>query len=170
MTKFIALEPNTLMHPQLRDEAASRGYTESDGTLLIISLGAEDISGIMRALNGQCIDTLISVLTLCSIPDPQKTISALIPSLLTSSSSPGSQDGGVFLFYEHIRSGRADVQWWQSVWTPFWRLFFDGCSLDRPTHEWIQEVGGWSENSLTSPEGNSDKDMFWHVVGWFTRA
>jgi len=177
VTQFIALEPNVLMHTSLRAEAAKHSYLESDSTLIILSLGAEDISTIsiitsmLSTQHGiQHVDTLLSVLTLCSVRNPQQIIPEFVRRVLKSK-------GGVFLFYEHVRNVKADVSWWQSAWSPIWGLFFDGCELDRPTHEWIRDIGGWTaegdgdgETNLWVKDGEPEDSLFWHVAGRFTRA
>jgi len=44
-------------------------------SLLILSCGAEDISSVLTALKGpDSVDTLISILTLCSIPTPEQSL------------------------------------------------------------------------------------------------
>ncbi|KAJ3013632.1 hypothetical protein NUW54_g1536 [Trametes sanguinea] len=50
VTKYVALEPNQLMHGEIRTLAASKGYTEGNGNLLILPYGAEEISLITSAL------------------------------------------------------------------------------------------------------------------------
>ncbi|KAG1744948.1 uncharacterized protein EDB91DRAFT_1328250 [Suillus paluster] len=156
VTKYIAVEPNVHMHARLRSTAFAAGYSEEAGTLLILTCGAEDISTILLSLPSPHppIDTLISVLTICSIPSPQSTIAALITEVL--------KPGGQMLFYEHVLSDRKDVVWWQRFWTPLWSTMFDGCRMDRPSHRWIEDVGGW--------EGETDENLFWHRVGRLVKA
>ncbi|KAI5885471.1 uncharacterized protein SCHCODRAFT_02603371 [Schizophyllum commune H4-8] len=155
VTKYVAVEPNLAMHDYIRRTAASAGFSEDDGSLVVLGCGIEDVAAICAALRsnkaadtdersadtnaphanlaGPCADTIISVLTLCSIPNPRATIRALVHGLLAP--------GGTFLFYEHVLSHRADVAWWQRFWAPVWRVPFDGCRLDQPTHLWIAEAG-----------------------------
>ncbi|KAG2363129.1 hypothetical protein BDR07DRAFT_1471408 [Suillus spraguei] len=119
----------THMHAEIRRRASAAGYTESAGTLLILSCGVEQISTILSSLPTSLghppIDTLISILTICSIPSPQSTVSGLITEVV--------KPGGQVLFYEHCLSDRKDVRWWQEFWTPLWTVAFVGCCLDRPT-------------------------------------
>ncbi|OJA08449.1 hypothetical protein AZE42_05045 [Rhizopogon vesiculosus] len=165
VTKYVAVEPNVLMHPELRRVASAAGYSEDAGTLLILSCGAEDISAILSSLPAPHppIDTLISIFTLCSIPAPQLTTSALITEAL--------KPGGQVLLFEHMRSDMEDVAWWQRFWTPMWGLLFDGCELNRPTHRWIEDVGGWAEGkwSILGKEGEPE-ELINYRVGRFVRA
>lgn len=151
------------MHPRIRKLASSNGFTESDGTLLIVSCGAEDISAVLTAVGEpHSVDTIISVLTLCSVPAPEQTLNALVCDVL--------KPGGTLLFYEHVLSHRPDVAWWQRMWTPVWKLGFDGCRLDRPTHLWIERMGIWKEGDLwDKDEVDVGEGLFWHRAGKFVK-
>jgi hypothetical protein len=141
VTNYIALEPNGLMHAQLRDRANAAGFTEGDGSLLILeTCGAENTTDIMDQLGDHKlqVDTMVSIMTLCCIPDPERTLGRLVRDVL--------KPGGQLLFYEHVLSPRPDVAWWQRFWTPIWRIAFDGCCLDRPTHLWIEAMQDTGEN------------------------
>ncbi|KAG1864942.1 hypothetical protein DFJ58DRAFT_771681 [Suillus subalutaceus] len=135
VTKYVAVEPNVHMHAELRRTASAAGY-----------------------------NTLISVLTICSIPSPQSTISGLVTEVL--------KPGGQMLFYEHVLSERKDVVWWQRFWTPLWSFFFDGCCLDRPSHRWIEGVGGWvqGEGGIWGKEGETEEHLSWHRAGRLVKA
>ncbi|KAJ6518632.1 S-adenosyl-L-methionine-dependent methyltransferase [Mycena sanguinolenta] len=171
VTAYIALEPNELMHPAIRARAKAAGFRDEE--VLILRCGAEDPRTILVQLDGAGIrvDTMLSVLTLCSIPDPQETLARLIREVLAP--------GGRLLFYEHVLSPRSDVAWWQRFWTPVWRLAFDGCCLDRPTHLWVeaiedvgpdgQSINMWSQREVWGKEGEPEEHLFWHRVGEFVK-
>ncbi|KAI8976413.1 S-adenosyl-L-methionine-dependent methyltransferase [Trametes punicea] len=162
VTKYVALEPNKLMHAEIRTLAATKGFTEASGSLLILPYGAEEVSLITSALGGpRTVDTLISILTLCSIPEPERTLAALVDDVL--------KPGGTLLFYEHVLSHRPDVAWWQRFWTPLWRRAFDGCRLDRPTHVWIANLDQWAEREVMGKEGEEEEHLFWHRAGRFVK-
>ncbi|KAL1942232.1 hypothetical protein VTO73DRAFT_6296 [Trametes versicolor] len=164
VTKYVALEPNQLMHEELRALAATKGFTEAAGNLLLLPYGAEDTALITSALGGTGVaDTLVCILTICSIPDPERTLAALVSDVL--------KPGGLLLFYEHVLSPRADVAWWQRLWTPLWRRAFDGCCLDRPTHVWVERMGVWKEGRVWGNEGEGEKEeqLFWHRIGRFVK-
>lgn len=115
VTRYVAVEPNVLMHPHIRDVANKAGFFGTDGSLLILPYGAEDYKSIGSAVGGlRTVDTIISVLTLCSIPNPERTVRDLVDKLL--------KPGGEFLFYEHVASKRRDVRFWQWFWTPVWKV------------------------------------------------
>ena len=186
VSRYIALEPNILMHNHIRTKANEAGFHESDGTLIIFSFGAEDTRSILSSLLSQQqqhqhqleqhpIDTMISVLTLCTIPDPQRTISKLIRDLL--------KPGGQLLFLEHVLSPRPDVAWWQRFWAPVWACIFDGCRMDRPTDIWIRDLkiaggggngdegssGVWMEWNIWDNPDQDEENMFPHSMGKFVK-
>ncbi|KAF5375948.1 hypothetical protein D9615_008217 [Tricholomella constricta] len=167
VTRYVALEPNALMHQHIRAVANEAGFNESDGTLLLLTCGAEDAASIVSSIAGdtnqQPVDTLISILTLCTVPTPERTLASIVGNVL--------KPGGQLLFYEHVLSPKTDVAWWQRFWTPVWSLAFDGCKLDRPTHLWIEELTDdqsesfWSEQATWGKDGEPEDNLFWHRVG-----
>ncbi|KAF8797826.1 hypothetical protein BYT27DRAFT_7204029 [Phlegmacium glaucopus] len=166
VSRYIALEPNVLMHERIRAKANEAGFHESDGTLIILSCGAEDTHSILSSISQQQhqedhpVDTIISVLTLCTIPEPQRTISKLIRDIL--------KPGGQLLSYEHVLSSRPDVAWWQRFWAPFWACVFDGCRMDRPSNVWIREID-WKEWKVWSKPGEEEENLFGHSIGKFIK-
>ena len=159
------------MHPRLRSAANAAGFTEADDTLLILSCGAEDTETIMSAVvdDGRTtVDTLISIMTLCSVPSPETTASSLVREIL--------KPGGQLLFYEHVLSPRSDVAWWQRFWAPLWSVAMDGCRLDRPTHLWLENLASdegksvWNEKNIWGKEGEDEESLFWHRVGRFIKT
>ncbi|KAJ7032767.1 hypothetical protein C8F04DRAFT_1040144 [Mycena alexandri] len=168
VTKYVALEPNVLMHPRIREMAAAAGYTEADGTLLVLSCGAEDAASILSSVHTP-VDTIVSVLTLCTVPAPQLTIRTLLLDVLAP--------GGSLLFLEHVRSHRADVAWWQKVFTPMWKRVFDGCCLDRPTDIWAEELvdesgaSVWKEWKIwdLAADDKDEETTFWRRLGRFVK-
>ena len=172
MSRYIALEPNVLMHKHIREKANEAGFYESDATLIILSCGAEDTQSILSSISQDPlsleppIDTLISVLTLCSVPDPQHTILTLVRDIL--------KPGGQLLYYEHVLNSRADIAWWQRFWAPIWAFTFDGCRIDRPSDTWIRDLkmGGtdvWRESKVWRKPGEDEEHLFCHSVGQFVK-
>jgi SAM-dependent methyltransferase len=106
VTCYVALEPNVGMHNELRRIAAKAGYFEDDGSLKILGYGAGDVDAIVDALGGvegQCVDTMMAIMTMCSTPDAKDVMEELVRRVL--------KPGGVFLSFEHVRSDREDVAW-----------------------------------------------------------
>jgi hypothetical protein len=159
------------MHPLLRSAANAAGFNEVDGNLLILACGAEDTETIVSAVgNGglTTVDTLVSILTLCSVPSPQATASSLVRDVL--------RPGGQLLFYEHVLSHRTDIAWWQRFWAPVWEVATDGCRIDRPSHLWFEQVSTeegvsvWKEKNMWKKESEDEETLFGHQVGKFIRT
>ncbi|PIL32581.1 hypothetical protein GSI_05284 [Ganoderma sinense ZZ0214-1] len=162
VTKYVALEPNVLMHAQIRASAAKMGFTEDAGTFLILPYGAEKASLVVSALGGaHAVDTLMFMQSLCSVPDPEATLRALVDEVL--------RPGGTMVFYEHVLSPRADVAWWQRFWAPMWMFVMDGCRMDRPTHLWIERMDVWAEGSVWGKADEPEEFLFWHRVGRYVK-
>ena len=162
------------MHNQIRAKANEAGFHESDNTLIILSFGAEDTQSILSSISQQelepvRVDTILSVLTLCTIPDPQRTLSKLIRDVL--------KPGGQLLFFEHVLSPMPDVAWWQRFWAPVWACAFDGCRMDRPSDIWIRDlkIGGsgdddvWSEWDIYDYPDEDEENLFLHRLGKFVK-
>ena len=162
VTKYVPLEPNTNMHDEIRKRAAEHGYTEENGKLLILPYGAQETSLINSALGGDnAVDTIVAVLTICSIPSPKESCEALVNQVL--------KPGGTLVLWEHVLHPREDIAWWQKVWNPVWSTFFDGCYLDRPTHLWIDAMPVWAEKEVKGQEDDPQETLFPHRIGRFVK-
>jgi SAM-dependent methyltransferase len=75
-------------------------------------------------------DTVVSTMTLCSVPHLSMTLQELLRVVKT---------GGRLLFLEHGQSPDRSVRRWQDRLTPVWKHLGDGCHLNRPMAEVIQE-------------------------------
>ena len=81
---------------------------------------------------GERFDTVVSTLTLCSIPDVAHALAEVRRVL---------KPGGQFLFMEHGRAPDKSVERWQDRLTPAWRPIGGGCHLNRPILELIANAG-----------------------------
>jgi ubiquinone/menaquinone biosynthesis C-methylase UbiE len=77
-------------------------------------------------------DTVVSTLTLCSIPDVEHALGEIRRVL---------KPGGQFLFLEHGRAPDASLARWQDRLTPAWKPVGGGCHLNRPMRELITAAG-----------------------------
>ncbi|KAG9122701.1 hypothetical protein FRC07_000802 [Ceratobasidium sp. 392] len=161
VTKYVAIEPNVLMHSEIRGMAQKHGFDADN--VVVLGCGAEDSSAILDTLGGQSVDTIISILTLCTVPDPTAVTRSLVGTVL--------KPGGQLLWYEHILSPLDNVRTWQRWLTPIWAVAFDGCRLDRDTPAIILSAGAWSATDMWDKPGENKVDnMFWHQVGRFIKA
>ncbi|GAA97364.1 uncharacterized protein L969DRAFT_17274 [Mixia osmundae IAM 14324] len=134
ITRLVLIEFNSTMYPALTRSAIDAGF---EGKFEILGFGAEDAHRIKKTtgLTPGSVDTVISVLALCGIPQSQEVIDSLYEYL---------KPGGQFLFFEHCASPHEPTLFWQRLINPIWTLVMDGCELDRPTgdmiinHEWTE--------------------------------
>jgi ubiquinone/menaquinone biosynthesis C-methylase UbiE len=77
-------------------------------------------------------DTVISTMTLCSIPDVEHALSEIRRVL---------KPGGRFLFMEHGRAPDANVARWQDRINPHWKPLAGGCHVNRPISELVAGSG-----------------------------
>jgi ubiquinone/menaquinone biosynthesis C-methylase UbiE len=77
-------------------------------------------------------------MTLCSVPLLSKALQELLRVV---------KPGGRLLFLEHGQSPDCSVRWWQDALTPAWKHLGDGCHLNRPMVQMIQEQG-WTVATL----------------------
>ncbi len=77
-------------------------------------------------------DTVVSTMTLCSIPDVEHALSEIRRVL---------KPGGRFLFMEHGRAPDANVARWQDRINPHWKPLAGGCHVNRPISELVAGSG-----------------------------
>ena len=153
------------MHAQIRTRAEAAGFTESDGSLVILSLGAQDTDAICAAMGStQPVDTIVSILTLCSVPNTHQAIVGLLEKVL--------KPGGMLVYFEHVKNPREDVAWWQWFWNPVWGVVFGGCKMDVPTDVWVDEWKGWEEKSVVQApfEEGEEERLLTHRLGRYVKA
>jgi len=83
-------------------------------------------------------DTVVSTMTLCSVPLLSEALQELLRVV---------RHGGRLLFLEHGQSPDRSVRRWQDGLTPVWKHLGDGCHLNRPMVQMIQEQG-WTVTAL----------------------
>lgn len=77
-------------------------------------------------------DCVLTTWTLCSIPDPLAALAEMRRVL---------KPGGRYVFIEHGRSDRASTARWQDRLNPLWRGLTDGCNINRPMDELVEQGG-----------------------------
>lgn len=105
---------------------------------------------------------------LCSIPTPEKVISAMYPLL---------KSGGTILVFEHVASDYPLPHFAQTVYTnTLWRYMMDGCELNRPTGQYLFNSGkiegrkGWKQIELQNLPGEGWWSLLPHIVGKLVKA
>ena len=122
VTKVIALEPSR----ELWDLGAER-VAVAPFVVEYVQASAEDIP-----LADASVDTVVTALTLCSIPNVKKALSEIRRVL---------KPGGVYAFVDH---GLAPNKWqkrFQKLLNPIQKPFLGGCNWDRPIDQLITEAG-----------------------------
>ncbi|BAY33091.1 type 11 methyltransferase [Nostoc carneum NIES-2107] len=120
---WIGVEPNPFMHSYLREAAEQLGLDIDIRTGTAESIDASDNS----------IDTVVSTLVLCSVPNLAATFREILRVL---------KPGGRFLFIEHIAAPSGTfLRRVQSTVRPIWQFLGDGCHPDRETWVALEQAG-----------------------------
>lgn len=121
---WTGLEPNPYMHPYLRQEAEKLGLANID-----LRTEAAGEAGIAD----RSIDTVVSTLALCSVPDLSATLQEILRVL---------KPGGKFLFIEHVAAPDGTLlRQIQSGIRPLWQMIGDGCCPDRNIGQALEKAG-----------------------------
>lgn len=90
ISKIYGVEPNVAHHAELRQRIAAAGLGEK---YEVVPCGIEDLAASGRVEKGS-VDCVMSVMCLCSIPEPEKHVKELFGYL---------KEGGRWFVYEHVR-------------------------------------------------------------------
>ena len=77
-------------------------------------------------------DCVVTTWTLCSIPDARAALDEMHRVL---------KPGGLYLFIEHGRGRTESTIRWQDRLNPMWRRFTDGCNINRPVDQLVEQSG-----------------------------
>jgi SAM-dependent methyltransferase len=102
ITKVYGVEPNPEHHAALRKRVEHAGL---EHIYEILPVGAQDIAAF-GLLQRESVDTIVTLQTLCSCPNPREIINSLYPYL---------KEGGTWLVYEHVKTKYQSglVAYWQ---------------------------------------------------------
>ncbi|KAG6359360.1 hypothetical protein INS49_012881 [Diaporthe citri] len=146
ITRIFGVEPNTGVHAALRKNAAAAGLQD---TYQVVPHGIEDLAK-SGSVAKESVDCIVSVMCLCSIPDPEFNIKELFGYL---------KPGGRWYVYEHVRS-LVDI---------FWPTVIGGCQLCRNTPKMLREAGPWTKIDLEQPSGEPWYHPLPHIMGVLTK-
>ncbi|KAH8671302.1 methyltransferase domain-containing protein [Xylariales sp. PMI_506] len=145
ITCIYGVEPNRDQHPSLQQKIKE---AKLESVYHIVPVGIEDLQSHGGIEKGS-VDCIVSILCLCSIPEPQHNIRELYSYL---------KKGGRWYIFEHVRADvNIGMRMYQAFVNLFWPHFVGGCTLCRPTHEWITEAGEWDKIDIMQPP-----DELWH--------
>jgi SAM-dependent methyltransferase len=120
--RWIGIEPNPYMHNELRAAGAQHDVATEFRMLSTEGMVVEDES----------VDTVLSTLVLCSVPDARAVVRDIHRIL---------RPGGRFVFVEHVAAPRGSgLRRLQGLLRPIWSYFADGCCPNRELAEAIRSA------------------------------
>ncbi|KAL2758042.1 hypothetical protein ACRALDRAFT_1068486 [Sodiomyces alcalophilus JCM 7366] len=157
ITKIYGIEPNPASHAALRRKVREAGL---EGIYEVAPVGIEEL-GDPTKWNGRIdegsIDCILSILCLCSIPDPEKHIATLYKYL---------KKGGRWYVYEHVTNRRNwSITLYQRFLNIFWPRIMGGCELCRDTEKHLRGVGPWEKIDLAQVPTEPWYYMIPHISG-----
>jgi SAM-dependent methyltransferase len=176
VSKIVGIEPYVPLHVHTR-AAIERAKLTDKYELVAASIEDSSILSEHGVLLGS-IDTIICVQVLCSIPNPKRVIAEMYKFL---------KPGGQLILFEHVRSHDFITHILQNIWTySIWNaltgkshqsytqyLMFmidAGCNLNRPSEEWLRQVGEWSYIDLSPGPQETNADILPHAIGRLVKA
>ncbi|KAI0967359.1 S-adenosyl-L-methionine-dependent methyltransferase [Xylaria arbuscula] len=167
ITHVYGVEPNASHHAALRRAVSAAGLED---IYEVVPVGIEDLSSVSPAngrkkwdgsIEPESVDCIVSVLCLCSIPDPKRHIRELYELL---------RPGGRWYIYEHVRVKYSwYIRLYQRLINIFWPRFIGGCELMRQTEATIRETGPWSHIDVGQPIDEMWFSTVPHILGVFTK-
>lgn len=121
--RIVALDVERMLPRRVR-----RRIEESGIEVEIVHLDAQQ----RLPFADESFDTVVTTLTLCSIPDPLPALAEMRRVL---------KAGGEYLFFEHGRSDDPQLARFQDRINPLQRIIGAGCNLNRPIGRMIEEGG-----------------------------
>ncbi|MFD4180436.1 class I SAM-dependent methyltransferase [Rhodococcus sp. NPDC058514] len=122
ITELVLTEPEAAMRKSLTRRLERHGRVAR-----IVDAPAERLP-----LPDASVDTVVSTLVLCTVADPERTLSEIARVL---------RPGGQLLFVEHVRSDSRFLAACQDNLLQPWRRFAGGCRCNRPTVELMRACG-----------------------------
>ncbi|CAN8105632.1 unnamed protein product [Discula destructiva] len=165
--RVYGIEPNPAHHAELRARIAAAGLSQ-DGTYEVVPCGIEDL-GHQAGVDLQkgSVDCVVSVLCLCSVPEPERLVRELFGYL---------KQGGRWFVYEHVRcesermrESGLGMRVYQAFINLFWPHMIGGCELCRNTSKTLLEAGPWSDIDLAQPKGEPWYHPLPHIIGTLTK-
>ncbi|RBR20952.1 uncharacterized protein FIESC28_05104 [Fusarium coffeatum] len=163
LTRVYGIEPNPKSAATLRRRVKEIGL---DGVYEVVPVGIESIND-PKAWDGriepESVDCIVTILCLCSIPEPEKNIKLLYQSL---------KKGGRWYAYEHVRMDPSDgyfLRIYQWVTGLVWSQVMGSCRICRSTGKSLREAGPWEKIDLAQPVGEARFNLLPHILGTLTK-
>jgi len=159
VTKIVGIEPYSPLHPLIQ-AAVQRAKLQDKYDLACSSIEDTSVLAEHGVLPGT-MDTIVCVQVLCSIPNPRQVIAEMYKLL---------KPGGQIVVFEHVRSNDNITSRLQSIWTHGGWNALTGCNLDRPSGEWLREIGEWASVDLQTGPNETKYDIIPHNFGRLVKA
>ncbi|KAI1189153.1 S-adenosyl-L-methionine-dependent methyltransferase [Nemania serpens] len=166
ITRVYGVEPNTSHHAALRRAVEVAGLQD---VYEIVPVGIEDLSSSAGgekkkwedSIEPGSVDCVVTILCLCSVPDPERHIRELYELL---------RPGGRWYVYEHVR---CRYSWYMRVYQRFinlvWPYVIGGCEMCRETEKSLREAGPWTNIDIGQPSVEPWYHCLPHILGVFTK-
>jgi hypothetical protein len=172
ITKIYGVEPNVNHHPKLRERIRKAGLQDK---YVIVPVGVEDLGD--KWIKQGSVDSVVTVLCLCSIPTPDIMIGDLYKYM---------KEGGMWILFEHVKTknagwlmnyqckffffsrggvNRITLTYIEAMVNIFWPHVLGGCSLTRDTERSLKKAGPWSKVDLSPPDDETPYAVVPHVQG-----
>lgn len=126
--RVFAVEPNPHMWDIIHKKIMQNKY---DCEIIPIVSGIETRETEER-ISDSSLDAAVCTLVLCNVPDVETALRLIFRKL---------KDGGKLILIEHIRSHHSMTAKIQDLAAPIWKIFADGCCLNRETDRIPETVG-----------------------------
>ncbi|KAI5467178.1 S-adenosyl-L-methionine-dependent methyltransferase [Mariannaea sp. PMI_226] len=162
LKRVYGIEPNPQSAATLRRRVQDLGLED---LYEVVPVGIEDLNN-PTAWGGRIepgsVDCIVTILCLCSIPEPEKNIRLLYDSL---------KKGGRWYVYEHVRTERGGytMLFYQFFTNLFWSNFIGSCRICRATGKTLREAGPWEKVDLTQPPDEPAYRVLPHIFGTLTK-
>ncbi|KAF9924091.1 hypothetical protein FBU30_005904 [Linnemannia zychae] len=158
VTKIYGIEPSPTMAKALQKRVEEVGLQD---IYEVVPVGIECVSG-PSAWNGriepESVDCIVSIMCMCSIPEPEKNIK-LLYSLL--------KPGGYWFVCEHVKNTKGNLllRLYQRFCNIGWPTLMGSCSLCRETEKTLNAVGVWQDIDLAQPAGSIGCEVIPQLIG-----
>ena len=123
--KVIALEPSSFMLDK------SKAKLPKKAQITTCNMGVSDIR-LDSIIKNNSLDYIICTLVLCTIPDQNSALDKFKKWLKPT---------GKLIILEHIHAQNKPRKLLYNIVNPFWKIFGDGCNLNRDTDISIKKAG-----------------------------
>ncbi|PNP43346.1 hypothetical protein TGAMA5MH_04803 [Trichoderma gamsii] len=162
ITKMYGVEPNPISAKALGQRVKDLGM---DDIYHVVPVGIEyvdDPSAWDGKIEPGSVDCIVSILCLCSIPEPEKNIKLLYNLL---------KPGGRWYAYEHVKVWRGGplLSLYQRFVNLVWPHFLGGCQLCRDTEKTLRAAGTFKEIDFVQLAAQPPYQVLPHKIGILTK-